>query len=305
MLTVFANFKIDSHERFRRLKDSFFSFKDCKIDNWVINIRGDFKEDVANFLKLNIRSTHIQIFHLESSAGWISDSCDIICKIKSDYVLFWIEDHILTEKPHVLDYIVSEMRSNNIDHLHYSWFHFGKNLNIFKHTSYYESENLIFKNLTLKNNIFWQLSSKLRFGNYNFLVSCCSISKTDFLIKILTCKSPFIKRWPIETPFDFEKRSFDFDVLPAKIAIPKNELFVSIDDDHGEVGYSLISRGSYIRREERGLTSPIKLHEIKIVRKITSLYYYIFVFIRDTCNIIISIFFYLKKKFNFQMKLQK
>jgi hypothetical protein len=299
MLTVFANFKIDTQERFRRLKDSFFSFKDCKIDNWLINIRGDLKEDVAKFLKDNIITNDIQIFHFESSAGWISDTYDIISKIKSDYVLFWIEDHILTEKPEVLDNIVSEMRYNSIDHLHYSWFHFGKNLNIFSLSSYYESKNLLFKFLSFRTNIFWQILSKFRFGNYNYLVSCCSISKTDYLIKILTCKSPYVKRWPKETPFDFEKRYFDFDVLPAKIAIPKNELFVSIDDDHGEVGYSLISRGKYYRREERGLTSPIKLHKIKIIRKITSLFYYLFIFIRESCNIVISIFFYFKNKLNF------
>ena len=86
MLSVFANFRIDSNERFIRLKDSFFSFKDCKIDNWVINIRGNFKNDVAMFLSENIITSDIQITYYESPLGWISDSYKLVGSIKNDYV---------------------------------------------------------------------------------------------------------------------------------------------------------------------------------------------------------------------------
>ena len=51
--TVFANFYIDTEERFLRLKDSFFSFDKANISEWVINTRGKYKEDVKNRIKTN------------------------------------------------------------------------------------------------------------------------------------------------------------------------------------------------------------------------------------------------------------
>ena len=51
--SVFANFFIDTEERFLRLKDSFFSFNKANINEWLINIRGDFKNEVKNFLEEN------------------------------------------------------------------------------------------------------------------------------------------------------------------------------------------------------------------------------------------------------------
>ena len=50
-LVVFANFRIDNEERYLRLKDSFFSFKDISAEKWVINIRGSYKEQTKNFLQ--------------------------------------------------------------------------------------------------------------------------------------------------------------------------------------------------------------------------------------------------------------
>ena len=59
--TVFANFCIDSEERFLRLKDSFFSFKDSNIQEWLINIRGSYKEKVKEFLVNNLNE-NLKVF---------------------------------------------------------------------------------------------------------------------------------------------------------------------------------------------------------------------------------------------------
>ena len=61
--SVFANFFIDTEERFLRLKDSFFSFNKANISEWLINIRGDFKNEVKNFLEENV-SENLKIFFL-------------------------------------------------------------------------------------------------------------------------------------------------------------------------------------------------------------------------------------------------
>ena len=55
-LVVFANFRIDNKERYLRLKDSFFSFKDISAEKWVINIRGSYKEQTKNFLQEHLKN---------------------------------------------------------------------------------------------------------------------------------------------------------------------------------------------------------------------------------------------------------
>ena len=62
---------------------------------------------------------------------------------------------------------------------------------------------------------------------------------------------PLLKRWPRHLPFDFEKKSNDKAVKSIMHALSNQELFASIDDDHGEPGYSLISRNLYPNRISR------------------------------------------------------
>ena len=50
-LAIFTNFLIDNDERLQRMKDSFYSFKDIKAKEWVINIRGSLKHKAGNFLR--------------------------------------------------------------------------------------------------------------------------------------------------------------------------------------------------------------------------------------------------------------
>jgi hypothetical protein len=71
MIDVFANFNIDSKERFKRMKDSFFSFNDCKIINkWVINIRGKYKRSAKNFLLKNIKKKNIFLILIIKKVGF-------------------------------------------------------------------------------------------------------------------------------------------------------------------------------------------------------------------------------------------
>ena len=67
----------------------------------------------------------------------------------------------------------------------------------------------------------------------------------------MTSKKPFLKRWHRNFPFDFEKLSKD-EIFPVIWhSLPNKELFVSIDDDLFQEGYSLISRGLYPNRISR------------------------------------------------------
>ena len=93
LLSVFANFRIDSEERLLRMQDSFWSFYEEDIDQWVINIRGDYKKEAGDFLKENLGNELI-LFELESKMGWFNDSRKMLNAIDTDYVFFWIEDQM-------------------------------------------------------------------------------------------------------------------------------------------------------------------------------------------------------------------
>ena len=69
---------------------------------------------------------------------------------------------------------------------------------------------------------------------------------------IIKSNHPKLKRWPKETPFDFEKRSTDTEFMNYKHALPKFELFASIDDNNrSKSKYCLIDRGLYEDRVNR------------------------------------------------------
>ena len=62
-LAIFANFFIDNQERLQRMKDSFYSFKEANLNQWVINIRGSLKSQAGEFLKKEI-GEKLQLFYL-------------------------------------------------------------------------------------------------------------------------------------------------------------------------------------------------------------------------------------------------
>ena len=55
-LAVFANFRIDSMERLQRMKDSFQSFHHAKIEQWVVNIRGEYQDSALYYLNEKLGS---------------------------------------------------------------------------------------------------------------------------------------------------------------------------------------------------------------------------------------------------------
>ena len=95
------------------------------------------------------------------------------------------------------------------------------------------------------------------------MISAVSISKNSFFKKIILSNYPIIKRWPKETPFDFEKRTTDKEFLPFNLSLPNFELFASIDDDAGLKNTSLISRELYPNRIERKEISSVGALKIK------------------------------------------
>ena len=245
-LNIFSNFFIDTPERFLRMQDSFVSFKEVKADRWVVNVRGRFADQAGSFLKKEL-GDKLALFRLNSRKGWFFDSRQMLSAIDGDYVFFWLEDHLNTSSVEKLDSIVEEMKANDIDYMYYTFWWDGALRERYKGIPKIPLENIDWFCHTVENNPIIQENA----AEGVFIIAACSIFKKELFKRIVSADDPVEKRWPKETPFDFEKRPTDVHWLPLKVALPRQELFASIDDDHVHPGSCLISRGLYPCREQR------------------------------------------------------
>jgi hypothetical protein len=67
-------------------------------------------------------------------------------------------------------------------------------------------------------------------------------------------------------PFNFEKSFEEKKILPFNAGVLKKELFVSIDDNHGENGYCLIDRKLYPDRVYKNELDVIRKKKYKIFK---------------------------------------
>ena len=224
-ISVFANFFIDDSERLKKLQYSFFSFKGVKIKNWVINIRGRYKKNAETFLKKNIDNKKIKLFFIESESGWIEDSLKISKYLKSQYVFYWIEDHICIGGYKFFNNVIKSLYKHKIDYLPYSWFFFGKNIKSFNsktlnssseffYKDYYKNDHLERLNLVERNKLIADI----------YIISCCSIMNKKIFVKLLSTKDRIFLKWNKFLPFNFEKDQYDMHWLPYRIGILKKRI---------------------------------------------------------------------------------
>ena len=239
-LCIFANFFIDNNVRLKRMKDSFYSFRDIYPDQWVINIRGRLKFQASKFLKKKL-GNKIKLYHFHSRQGWFFDTKKMIADIKSKYVFIWVEDHILINNSITLKNCILEMEKYKVDQLWYSFLtkEIKKRFSIVP--PYKKGKFITISKID--DNACFQIYKKLQ--TYFYTISMISIMRRDYFIDVIYSSKPYIKRWPRHLPFDFEKKFTDKVFPVIWHALPKKELFASIDDDRGEKNYSLISRGIY------------------------------------------------------------
>ena len=248
--SVFANVYIDSGERFLRMRDSFNSIKEGDFDRWYVNVRGSFRSQAVEFLTLQLGS-RLELFDLQTRAGWLADSLTMIEDTTSDHFLIWLEDHICVGGSKVLNQVLREMQAFSVDYLMYSFFHNGMELSSFESVLDHVGEAVAVSHYGVTEHHQRLLDSKnLQLTCSRYVVSLPSIISRSLLSKILATP-PTKRRWSKWTPFDFEREPQDVGFLPMIRAVPLRELFASIDDDHGEPGYSLIARGTYPARVPR------------------------------------------------------
>ena len=248
--SVISNFRIDSEERLSRMKDSFLSFEQASIDRWIINARGPLADKALDFLRNNVGERLVDS-KIETDRGWFHDTRLMLDSIESDYVLYWIEDQICLCGEDRLNEVLSEMKILDVDYMGYSWFGLG--------TFRKEFENLPQRALNCISVVNYDKAAhKIRrqdsfnlIGIESAIISLAGIFSKTLFAQLLKKRRLFLRRWPKETPFDFERMSNDTEVLPLRYGVPKFEIFCTIDDDNRCPGSSLISRGLYTERQSR------------------------------------------------------
>lgn len=265
-LCIFANFFIDNEERLQRMKDSFFSFKDANPDEWRINIRGKLKTEAGNFLSKNLGDI-LYLNYIETKKGWFNDTYSFMKDVKSDFVFFWIEDHICMVNPLPLKEILSEMKNYDVDLLLYSWFHHRTHDQFKMFSKIAEGKHI----QVAKVDKISTLNFRDKKSNNYYIVSVLSIFKKDFFFKVLLSNRPYLKRWPKYLPFHFEKKIKDRVADVIRYAIPKYELFAVIDEGVDIPGYSLISRGKYpdrlTREQLKAIEFKTEISQWKLLRR--------------------------------------
>lgn len=280
-ITLFANFFIDNEERFKRLQFSFKSIKQIKFCEYIINIRGSYKNSVTKFLKKYIKK-NLHISYLHSSQGWNYDSKKLIKLIKGKYVFQWLEDQVCMINSKHFHFLINDLNKKKIDLINYSLFLNGNNIKSFKNIRLIEQKRYYHLHYDInlhKKRLEYVKKKKIKC--HIFIISLPSIFRKKLFKKVINANDPLIKRWPRETPFNIEKGPKDFHWLPFNYALPKQELFNSIDDNGGLKGASLIEKGAY---KAISLKRTTYSSNISLVYKIT-----LFILIREIINKIYSI----------------
>lgn len=254
-LTIFANFYINDEERFLRMKDSFMSFKDIEAKKWVINVRGKYKFETLFFLHDNLGDKLIP-HTLESEKGWFNDTRLMLDSIDTDFVFFWVEDHINLINIKKYEEILNEMKESNSEYLCYSWWFFGESIEPYKALEKKEYNNI---STFLLDKEFMRKIEHQKV----YIISMAGFFSTQLFKKIIANGPPLLRAYSKFCPFDFEKGGGDTEWLPIHYALPKYELFASIDD--GGQGYSLQSRGLYPKRILRPEAPLVQIPRWKLV----------------------------------------
>lgn len=254
-------------------------------DNWLVNIRGERRNEALAFLKerLGDRGTYFEL--LDDARGWTVNALEMLPSAKYGYVFLWNEDHMNIAPLDLYDAIAEEMEESGAEYMTYSWWNFGKSRQAFDKVPDVGLKKFPHIDVVTAIPERWE---KLRAaGHKDHIVSVSGIFRKDFFEKLLrgdTKRISFfdirllfsivkkllaffgitsgrekwfmrinqflfknkLRRFSKETPFGLEYPVDRMDLLPLRIALPRQELFACIDDDGGmEPGYQLIKRGLY------------------------------------------------------------
>lgn len=281
MITAICNIFINSEIKLNLFKETFPLVYPVS-DNWLINIRGKFKNEIINFIKNQKKSKENCIFFENLyDNNWAKSTKEMLKQSKYKYVYIFLEDHFLLKKIHHFKNVIRDMINSKIEYFSYSFFNIGLSVKSADglapdYSKYFYSFLLDQKKIKFlkKNNKHfypYALTSICTKKYFNKLLEIENkiLIKVPFLLQVIMENifffypknrifwfniNKFVSNFGIRfiiysasTPFNLEKSIFDcnLQLLPLKTGGLKEELFANWDDDNELTNSSLVKRGLY------------------------------------------------------------
>ena len=282
MVTTVCNIFINSDFKFELFKQTFPRAYGVS-DNWLINIRGKYREDVVKYIRENFSDSNKNCIFFSglNDGNWAKSTRKMLESSKYDYVYVFLEDHFLLKPLEYFKEVVRDMQDNGIDYFQYSFFNVGLHTNSIE--KIYPDFTNYFCSFILGPE---RLQEFRKSHRYFFPYSLASVTSKCYFLKLLELESKILIKvplifqeiieklflhyprnrsfwfvlnklitkaglrltiYPSATPFNLEKSLFDFDpgLMPIKVGVLKEELFANWDDDNGVSDSSLMKRGLY------------------------------------------------------------
>ena len=231
------------------------------LDYWnapcFIRVRGQFAEEVNFFCENfpNVTCIKGSRFIQWRKQTW----CDVNA-LEANFIVFYLEDHLIGDKPPDSATILSEIRSNDVTVFQYSWFRqYEKIRQSLQSLGGIEEKSGTYIELTKKN------LGGILLVDYRWFISLTSIFEKSFLLRLLGSPRPFLRKKDPKSPHDVEQKPSSTWYLPITFGLSKEEIALSLDDDNTIPGSSAISRGIYKNtRSLRGENHDTKFSTISL-----------------------------------------
>ena len=230
MISIVGNIKINDLQRLKYLKATLWSFELLKEYQLLLNIDCDCI--TLDEITIEVEKIGFKNYQLRNESGNYGEIyCKLLYLVKSDYVINFFEDHyLLLDDKNQLESILMDMKINKVDVCKSSFWQIEQNS---KTTIYkIQKENCIFIN---------DLSN---FNQYQKYYGSRYYIGVNFITTLEFAKRFWNRKFNSNRPHEWEiaKFSKEFEYI---CMLPDIEIMCAIDDEHGEIGTSLLERKEY------------------------------------------------------------
>lgn len=234
---IYGNLFINNKSKFQALKFTLPGWLNYWNSNCVLRIRGEYSSEVLEFCKTLDR---VKICVGSDFIQWRKQTLSDLFSIQCDYVMLYLEDHMLSTSPPKSNELISEFYKNGVEIFQYSWFRQydqlrvlleSKNVNYSVHGIYAEIDKS-YKNEILKTKFPW-------------IVSLTSVFEYNYLLKLLTSNRPYLRKFDPKAPYELEQRPNSSWYLPVVYGLSKDEMGICLDDDNSISNSSAFARGLF------------------------------------------------------------
>lgn len=261
-ITMYGNLLIDTSEKLDILKVTFPQWVNYWESEVVIRIRGKLADESIQFCASV--SPEIRLLKGAQFLQWRKQVSLDISQLQSNFIMLYLEDHMLANDPPNSFDLISDLIANKIEIFQYSWHKQYRKI-----TETLSRSDSAISSVSISKEINRSQLQELFILETRYLISLTSIFQRDFLMKLLDSPRPFLRKLNPRSPFDVEQKPFSTWYLPITFGLPQKEFGICVDDDNTVPGSSAISRGLYSGvRPARGETHHSKNSTISLAWKL-------------------------------------